>query len=177
MGESSKHLDFFQIFRQITLFSQNKYSSTTNQLGPKVPKLLVHSLQPFKISQVGMTNRFMTLIAKLVYNAKYSLLEEGQKLIKKFYFIKYLFQSNFIFSQCHGNVKVEPRPPSISAFNEGKLKMTEVNLKNVQSQRRDQENGEDGSHGAKKEQRFTQRDSSPKRDKSHKKRKTGKQSR
>ena len=177
MGESLKHLDFFQIFRQITLFSQNKYSSTTNQLGPKVPKLLVHSLQPFKISQVGMTNRFMTLIAKLVYNAKYSLLEEGQKLIKKFYFIKYLFQSNFIFSQCHGNVKVELRPPSISAFNEGKLKMTEVNLKNVQSQRRDQENGEDGSHGAKKEQRFTQRDSSPKRDKSHKKRKTGKQSR
>ena len=43
--------------------------------------------------------------------------------------------------------------------------------------RRDQENEEDGSHGAKKEQRFTQRDSSPKRDKSHKKRKTGKQSR
>ena len=103
-----------------------------------------------------MTNRFMTLIAKLVYNAKYSLLEEGQKLIKKFYFIKSLIQSNSIFSQCHGNLKVEPRPPSISGFTEGKLKMTEVNLKNVQSQRRDQENEKDGSHGAKKEQRFTQ---------------------
>ena len=103
-----------------------------------------------------MTNRFMTLIAKLVYNAKYSLFEEGQKLIKKFYFIKSLIQSNSIFSQCHGNLKVEPRPQSISGFTEGKLKMTEVNLKNVQSQRRDQENEKDGSHGAKKEQRFTQ---------------------
>ena len=74
-----------------------------------------------------MTNKFMTLIAKLVHITKFSLLEEAQKLIKKFYL--------------HGNVKVEPRSP---------WAQIPINLKNVQSQRSDQETEEDGSHNAKK---------------------------
>ena len=40
--------------------------------------------------------------------------------------------------------------------------MAEVNLNNVQCERTDQENEEDGSHGSKIEQRVIQRDSSPK---------------
>ena len=52
--------------------------------------------------------------------------------------------------------------------------MAEVNLKNVQCKRSDQGNEEDGSHGSKIEQRVIQRDSSPKRGKSLKKRKTRK---
>ena len=47
--------------------------------------------------------------------------------------------------------------------------MAEVNLKNVQSEKSDQDNEEDGSHGSKIEQRVIQRDSSPKRGKSLKK--------
>ena len=48
--------------------------------------------------------------------------------------------------------------------------MAEVNLRNVQCERSDQDNEEDGSHGSKIEQRVIQRDSSPKRGKSLKKR-------
>ena len=55
--------------------------------------------------------------------------------------------------------------------------MAEVNLNNVQCERSDQENEEDGSHGSKIEQRVIQRDSSPKRGKSLKKRKTRKRRR
>ena len=49
------------------------------------------------------------------------------------------------------------------------------NLKNVQCERSDQDNEGEGSHGSKIEQRVIQRDSSPKRSKSLKKRKTRKQ--
>ena len=52
--------------------------------------------------------------------------------------------------------------------------MAEVNHKNVQCERSDQGNGEDGSHGSKISQRVIQRDSSAKRGKSLKKRKTRK---
>ena len=52
--------------------------------------------------------------------------------------------------------------------------MAEVNLKNVQCERSDQDNEEDGSHGSKIEQRVIQRDSSAKRGKSLKKQKTRK---
>ena len=52
--------------------------------------------------------------------------------------------------------------------------MAEVNLKNVQCKRSDQENEEDGSHGSKIEQRAIQQDSSPRRSKSLKKQKTRK---
>ena len=55
--------------------------------------------------------------------------------------------------------------------------MAEVNLRNVQCERSDQDNEEDGSHGSKIEQRVIQRDSSPKRGKSLKKRKTRKRRR
>ena len=55
--------------------------------------------------------------------------------------------------------------------------MAEVNLKNVQCERSDQENEEDGSYSSKIEQRAIQRDSSPKRGKSLKKRKTRKRRR
>ena len=51
--------------------------------------------------------------------------------------------------------------------------MAEVNLKNIQCEKSDQDN-EDGSHGSKIEQRVIERDSSPKRGKSLKKRKTKK---
>ena len=43
--------------------------------------------------------------------------------------------------------------------------MAEVNLQNVQRERSNQENEEDGSHGLKIEQRLIQRDSSPERGK------------
>ena len=37
--------------------------------------------------------------------------------LDKFYFIKSLFRSNVVFSQRHGNIKVEPRPhPPLSTF-------------------------------------------------------------
>ena len=52
--------------------------------------------------------------------------------------------------------------------------MAEVDLKNVQCGRSDQDNEEDGCRGSKIEQRVIQRDSSPKRGKSLKKRKTRK---
>ena len=53
--------------------------------------------------------------------------------------------------------------------------MVEVNLKNVQGERSDQENEEDGSNHSKIGQRVTQQDKkSPKRGKSLKKRKTRK---
>ena len=52
--------------------------------------------------------------------------------------------------------------------------MAEVNLKNVQCERSDQENEDDGSHGSKIEQRVIQQDSIAKRGKSLKKRKTRK---
>ena len=55
--------------------------------------------------------------------------------------------------------------------------MAEVNLKNIQCKRTDQENEEDGSHGSKIEQRVIQWDSSPKKGKSRKKRKTRKEHR
>ena len=55
--------------------------------------------------------------------------------------------------------------------------MAEVDLKNVQCEKSDQDNEEDGSHGSKIEQRVIQRDSSPKRGKSLKKRKTRKRRR
>ena len=41
--------------------------------------------------------------------------------------------------------------------------MAEVNLENVQCERRDQEKEEDGSHGSKREQRVIQQNSSPKK--------------
>lgn len=82
-----------------------------------------------------------------------------------------MFQSHAVFSQCHGSVKVEPRPLSSSTFDtltEQRLKMAKVNLKNVKSKKRsNQENEKDGSHDSKKEQRIIEQDSSPKRDKSH----------
>ena len=52
--------------------------------------------------------------------------------------------------------------------------MAEVNLQNVQCEKSDQDNEEDGSHGSKIEQRVIQRDFSPKRGKSLKKGKTKK---
>ena len=52
--------------------------------------------------------------------------------------------------------------------------MAEVNLQNVQCEKSDQDNEEDGSHGSKIEQRVIQRDFSPKRGKSLKKEKTKK---
>ena len=55
--------------------------------------------------------------------------------------------------------------------------MAEVDLKNVQCEKSDQDNEEDGSHGSKIEQRVIQRGSSPKRGKSLKKQKTKKQRR
>ena len=55
--------------------------------------------------------------------------------------------------------------------------MAEVNLRNVQCERSDQDNEEDGCHGSKISQRVIQRDSSPKRGKSLKKRKTRKRRR
>ena len=55
--------------------------------------------------------------------------------------------------------------------------MAEVNLKNVQCKRSDQGNEEDGSHGSKIGQRVIQRDSSAKRGKPLKKRKTRKRGR
>ena len=55
--------------------------------------------------------------------------------------------------------------------------MTEVNLEYVQCEKRDQDNEEDGSHGSKIEQRVIERDFSPKRGKSLKKRKTKKRRR
>ena len=55
--------------------------------------------------------------------------------------------------------------------------MAEVNLKNVQCERSNQKNEEDGCHDSKIEQRVIQRDSSPKRGKSFKKRKTRKRHR
>ena len=56
--------------------------------------------------------------------------------------------------------------------------MVEVNLKNLQGERSDQENEEDGSNHSKIGQRVTQQDKkSPKRGKSLKKRKTRKRRR
>ena len=50
--------------------------------------------------------------------------------------------------------------------------MAEVNLKNLQYERSDQDNEEDDSHGLKIDPRAIQQDSSPKRGKSFKKWKT-----
>ena len=55
--------------------------------------------------------------------------------------------------------------------------MAEVYIKNVKSERSDQENEEDGSHGSKIEQGVVQRDSSPKWGKSLMKQNTRKRRR
>ena len=72
---------------------------------------------------------------------------------KQFYFIKSLFRSNVVFSQRHGNIKVDPEPyPPLSIFDaltEQRQNVPEVNLKNVQCERSDQKNEEDSSHGSK----------------------------
>ena len=52
--------------------------------------------------------------------------------------------------------------------------MAKVCLKNALSDRSDQENEKDCSHGPKKEQRVIQQDSTPKRGKPHKKQKASK---
>ena len=51
--------------------------------------------------------------------------EQPSKQQIRFYFIKSLFQSNIVFFQRHGNVKVEVRPPS-SSFNFWRLYRAEV---------------------------------------------------
>ena len=91
-------------------------------------------LLKFLVSLLSIFLSYLSLLldynktCKIIFKTMFDVRKEHITLhvsIFEFYFIKSLFRSNVVFSQHHGNTKVEPRPLS-SSFNFWRLYRAEL---------------------------------------------------